>query len=318
MYKGFKVGVVIPAYNEAGLIRLTLEGMPNFIDRMFVINDCSIDDTRDIIVEMQQADNRITLIDHEINKGLGQSLIDGYVASRESDIQITVIMAGDNQMDPNDLPALLDAIAEDEYDYVKGNRLLHKQIGSMPKYRFLGNSLLTILTKFATGYYFSMDPQCGYTAIDNRALKRIPIEEMTKRYGYNADILCMLNIQGFAVTDVEVRPVYDREKSKIKLYKYIPKTSWLLLKLFFKRLWHRYVVLDFHPLVLFFTFGIVTLFGIALPFFIRTLLYYNDTGEIPGITGAIFLFSGMFAFQSLLFSIWMDMDYNRRSNRRRR
>lgn len=316
MYKDHKIGIVIPAYNEMGLIRDTLSGIPDFVDTMFVINDCSTDDTLEIIKELQRLDPRVFLINHEVNKGLGQSLIDGYLESAKSDIQITVIMAGDNQMDPNDLPALLDALIDDGYDYVKGNRLLHSQINAMPTYRFIGNSILTLLTKFATGYYFSMDPQCGYTAIKNSALKKIPIQNMTKRYGYNADILCMLNIQGFTVTDVEVRPVYDREKSKIKLWKYIPKTSWILIKLFFRRMFQRYMILDFHPLILFMLFGFFTMTFIALPFFIRTVQYYISEGHLPDVTLSIFIFSFLSSFQSILFGIWMDMDYNKRISKR--
>lgn len=235
MYRENKIGIVIPAYNEELLILETLDGMPNYVDKMYVIDDCSKDKTLKLLKERQKIDNRIIIIHHETNKGLGQSLIDGYVKSKEDDIDITAVMAGDNQMHPDDLPALLDKIIDEDYDYVKGNRLLHQNIESMPTYRFLGNSLLTILTKFATGYYFSMDPQCGYTAIKNDVLKNIPIEKMTTGYGYNADILCMLNIQRYTVADVEVRPVYDREKSKIVLWKYIPKTSWILTKLFFSK-----------------------------------------------------------------------------------
>ncbi|WP_419671376.1 glycosyltransferase family 2 protein [Aliarcobacter butzleri] len=215
MYKNQKIAVVIPAYNEELLILETLDGIPDYVDKMYVIDDCSKDKTLTLLKERQNIDIRVEIIHHEINKGLGQSLIDGYVMSRDDDNDITVVMAGDNQMHPDDLPALLDKIIEENYDYSKGNRLLHQNIDSMPTYRFFGNSILTILTKFATGYYFSMDPQCGYTAIKNSVLKNIPIEKMTTGYGYNADILCMLNIQRYSVADVEVRPVYDREKVKL-------------------------------------------------------------------------------------------------------
>ena len=312
MYKGHKIGVVIPAYNEELLILETLGGVPDYVDAMFVINDCSKDNTLQLIREQQKKDVRVHIINHEVNRGLGQSLINGYVASKESDIDITAVMAGDNQMDPNDLPTLLDSIIERNFDYVKGNRLLHHEVGSMPTYRFLGNSALTILTKFATGYYFSMDPQCGYTAIKNTALKRIPIEQMTKGYGYNADILCMLNIQGFAVEDAEVRPVYDREKSKIVLWKYVFKTSWILINLFLKRLVRRYIVLDFHPLVLFYMFSVLTFVGIFIPMLVRWLYMLSTTNEFPKTTSMILVFSLLISFQSLLFAIWMDMDYNKK------
>jgi glycosyltransferase involved in cell wall biosynthesis len=311
MYKDQKIGVVVPAYNEHDLILETLSGIPKYVDRIFVVNDGSKDDTLELITKQQRTDPRIEIVNHEINKGLGQSLIDGYLTSAKSDVDITAVMAGDNQMHPDDLCKLVEILVDGKVAYVKGNRLLHHNINSMPRYRFLGNAALTILTKFATGYYFLMDPQCGYTAIRNEALREIPIEKMTRGYGYNADILCMLNIQGFTVKDVQVRPVYGREISKIKLWKYIPKTSWLLIKLFFRRLWKRYLVLDFHPLVLFYIYGaLVTVFGI-LPLFVRFIYLYSTLHEAPQTTLIILIFLVITTFQSVLFAMWMDMDYNR-------
>ena len=181
----------------------------------------------------------------------------------------------------------------------------------MPRYRYFGNAVLTILTKFATGYYALMDPQSGYTAIRNAALRSIPIAKMTKGYGYNADILNMLNIQGYRAGDIKIRPVYGREHSKIVLWKYIPRTSWLLVKLFFRRLWQRYVVLDFHPLVLFYLFSFFCFLFIVLPFTARFFWMYYTYAELPRTTLTILIFTFLIAFQSILFAIWMDMDYNR-------
>jgi glycosyltransferase involved in cell wall biosynthesis len=312
MYKGHKVGVVVPAYDEELLIAEMLSGIPENVDAIFVINDGSRDATLQQVRERQQQDGRILIINHETNMGLGRSLIDGYLASLDSEVDITAVMAGDNQMHRDDLPALLDKLVDQGFDYVKGNRLLHQDVSAMPRYRFLGNAVLTILTKFATGYYALMDPQCGYTAIRNTALRRIPISRMTKGYGYNADILCMLNIQGFRVTDAQVRPVYDREKSKIKLWKYIPRTSWLLIKLFFRRLYQRYIVIDFHPLVLFYLFAFFNMIFLLVPFTARFFFMYFRHAELPRTTFTILTFTFLISFQSILFAIWMDMDYNAR------
>ena len=175
MYKGQNVNVIVPAYNEEELIQTMLSGVPEFIDGVIVIDDCSSDATNSLVEAAAVQDQRIQLITHPENMGLGQSLIDGYLASLETVADITVVMAGDNQMDPADLPTLLDTLIDGGNDYVKGNRLLHADVHTMPRYRYLGNSLLTLLTKFATGYYALMDPQCGYTAIKNSALSKIPI-----------------------------------------------------------------------------------------------------------------------------------------------
>jgi glycosyltransferase involved in cell wall biosynthesis len=313
MYKNYKICVIVPAFNEEALIIETLNGIPEYVDKICVINDASTDNTFALLKNQKQKDCRIEIINHIKNEGLGKSLIDGYKLSKINDeINITAVMASDNQMHPDDLVNLLDKIIDEEYDYIKGNRLLHIKILSMPKHRFIGNSILTILTKFATGYYSLMDPQCGYTAIRNSVLKKIPIEKMTKGYGYNADILCMLNIQRFKVSDVEVQPIYDKEKSKIKLWKYIPKTSGILINLFFRRLWQRYIVLDFHPLVLFYLFALFNMIFIILPLTIRFFVLYFKTDEAPKTTLVILVFSILMTFQSILFAIWMDMDYNKK------
>jgi len=310
-YKGYKIAVVVPAYNEEALILDTLCSIPDYVSMIFVINDGSKDRTLSLIQTRQEVDDRIVIINHETNKGLGQSIIDGYLASQKSEADITAIMDGDNQMHPDDLPRLLDALIEEGFDYAKGNRLLHQNIADMPRYRFLGNAVLTILTKFATGYYSLMDPQSAYTAIKNKILRTLPIENMRKGYAYNADILCMLNIRGYKVKNVEVRPVYGREKSKIKLWKYIPQTSWLLIRLFLRRLWQRYVVLDFHPLILFYLYAAASTLFIILPLMIRFFTLYFIMGEAPQTTLIILVFTTITAFQSILFAIWMDMDYNR-------
>ena len=315
MYKNHRIGVVVPAYNEELLLPETLAGMPAYVDKIFVVNDASRDRTLEMIEKRRAEDPRVILIDHEKNKGLGQTLIDGYLASARSDIDITAVMAGDNQMHPDDLSVLLERVIDDGFDYVKGNRLLHQNIDFMPKYRFLGNAALTILTKFATGYYSLMDPQCGYTVIRNTALRGIPIERMTKGYGYNADILTMLNIRGYSVSDAEVRPVYGREKSKIKLWKYVPKTSWLLFRLFFRRLWQRYVVRDFHPLVLFYLFAFFNVIFLIIPLIVRFIHLYRMEGVAPRTTLILLVFLLITTFQSILFAIWMDMDYNTRKRR---
>lgn len=312
MYKDNKIAVVVPAYNEGNLIEATLNGIPKFVDKIYLIHDGSTDDTLERIQRTMVKQERIVLIDHKMNMGLGQSLIDGYVASKNGDSDITAIMAGDNQMDPNDLPGLLDKIIDNNYDYVKGNRFLHHEVKTkMPGYRLVGNSILTILTKFATGYFFMMDPQSGYTAIKNNVLRKIPIEKMTKGYGYNADILCMLNIRGFKVADYRINPVYADEKSKIKLLQYMWKTSCLLIRLFFKRLWLRYVIWDFHPLVLFYLFAFFNTAAINIPFIIRFFIMYCRYDIVPKTTLIILTFSLMITFQSILFAIWMDMDYNK-------
>ncbi len=214
MYKNYRICVIVPAFNEEALILKTLNGIPKYVDNIYVINDASTDKTLELLQNRKQLDGRVEIINHTKNEGLGKCIRDGYLLSKKNEeIDVTAVMDGDNQMHPSDLINILDKLIDGNYDYIKGNRLLHRKIAAMPKYRFIGNSILTILSKFATGYYSLMDPQCAYSAIKNSALKKIPIEKLTRGYGYNADILCMLNIQRYRAADVEVEPVYGKKSS---------------------------------------------------------------------------------------------------------
>jgi hypothetical protein len=178
----------------------------------------------------------------------------------------------------------------------------------MPRYRLVGNAILTFLTKFATGYWQVVDPQCGYTAISKEALSVIPIKDMVRGYGYNADVLNMLNVQNFRVADVLVEPIYGEEQSKIKLRKYIPSVSWLLIRLFFRRLVKKYFLKDFNPLCLSYMVSLFLLFPIALPLAARILyVYFFSEGSFPQTTMLCFMFASIAGIQILLSAIQYDM-----------
>ncbi len=315
MISGKTIGVVVPAYNEEKLITKTLTTMPDFVDYLIVVNDGSVDDTKNRISECSGSDKRIILYDHPQNQGLGQSLIDGYKKAKEIGIDVTAIMAGDAQMDPQDLEGIVKPIIDGEADYVKGCRLLEYDVREkMPKYRFFGNNVLTLLTKFATGYWHVVDPQCGYTAISLNALKLIPVEDMIKGYGYNAHILYMLNMLDFRVCDKKVRPVYGEEVSKIKLGNYIVTVSRLLLKLFFSRIRKKYLLMDFNPLALFYIMALICL-PLSLFFFIRMIVIFAIGHIMPTTTLTLFVFTTLMGMQSLFFAMWMDMEDNKRLKR---
>lgn len=309
---GKYVGVIVPSHQEEKLITKTLDGIPSLVDRIFVVEDGSTDKTLALIKTVMKKDPRITLIAHPKNLGLGKSLIDGYHATQDTNIDIIAVMAGDNQMDPNDLERVLEPVASNACDYVKGNRLLRDDVMSnMPRHRYLGNSFLTFLTKFATGYWKIIDPQCGYTAISKKALSVIPIEEIVKGYGYNACILHMLNLNNFKVKDVEVRPVYGAEKSGIKIISYSWNISILLTKLFIKRIRSKYLVREFNPLVFFYAASFLSLFFVALPMLARSLVLYINNGEFPEFAVIIFFFSSQFSLLFFFFGIWLDMEDNK-------
>jgi glycosyltransferase involved in cell wall biosynthesis len=312
MYKEKSVSVVIPAYNEEKLIAKAISNVPEFVEKIIVVNDASKDKTLEIVQQIKKTNIKVQLIDHEQNQGVGGAIASGYKWSRDNEIDIAVVMAGDAQMHPDDLPRLLDAIVEQGADFAKGNRMLTPDVKkSMPKLRFFASQVLSLLTKIASGYWHTIDPQCGYTAINKKALQRIDWDQMYKRYGQPNDLLVRLNVANAVAKDVEIKPIYNiGEKSGINYGKLIFSLSWLLFKDFVWRIKEKYIRRDFHPLVFFYALGGI-FFILTIGLSIRLFYMWWLTGEIPPINAlaAMFTFVSMALFT--LFAMWFDMDYNK-------
>ncbi len=240
MYRDKVIAVVVPAFNEEVLIQETLLGIPDFVDRVYVINDGSRDCTGERIREVASKDGRIVLINHETNKGVGAAIVTGYARSFKDGMDITAVMAGDNQMDPLELPKLLDPVVDGEADYSKGNRLRSRDTAKgMSSWRYFGNNLLTYMTRIAAGSARISDPQNGYTAISNHVFKTMRPESIFTWYGYCNDMLVKLSAYGFVIRDVEIPARYGRERSGISYPKYIYRISRLLFNELVWRLNHQ-------------------------------------------------------------------------------
>jgi glycosyltransferase involved in cell wall biosynthesis len=313
MYLKKTISVVVPAYNEEKLVGQTLTSIPDFVDKLIVVDDGSTDNTAKIVMETAENDQRIHLIQHEANQGVGGAIVTGYKKARDLHMDVTVVMAGDAQMDPNDLIRIIEPVADGSADYTKGNRLFYGDAWNMiPHYRYLGNSFLSLMTKISSGYWHIADSQSGYTAISLIALQRINLDKIYKRYGMPNDILIKLNQHDFKVRDVHVRPVYNvGEKSGIKLIHVIPKISWILFKGFWQRLVFKYVVKDFHPLIFFFLLSFILL-GASVPLTIRLFYVWAVTGNIPDINAMALVFTIISGLQTLFFGMWFDMEYNKK------
>ena len=310
MYREKSVSLVIPAHNEERLIVPTLEGVPETIDRVYVVDDASQDNTCEVVQRYAERDLRVVLLRHEVNKGVGAAIITGYLQSSADDFDIAVVAGGDNQMPLEVVDDLIDPIAKGEVDYAKGNRFLMPQVGleGMPWTRFLGNALISITTKMASGFYKIYDVVDGYTAISKRAIDMIDWGKAWKGYGYPMDFLVRLNAYGLRVKDVPRRAIYleGERQSQIKGVDYALRVTPMLVRGFFWRLLSKYLVRDFHPLFFFYLFGLTLLpVGVVYGGF---LIFQQFTGE--GVTGprsvvcALMIIMGI---QFLLFAMLYDM-----------
>jgi glycosyltransferase involved in cell wall biosynthesis len=308
MLEGKRVAVVVPAHDEEGLIGETLATMPALVDRVYVVDDRSQDATAQRA--QQVGDPRVEVIVHERNEGVGAAIVTGYRRALGDGIDVVCVMAGDGQMDPSDLETIAGAVARGEVDYAKANRLFTGQAWQlMPRHRYLGNAVLSMLTKIASGYWH--DSQSGYTAISRELLEHLDLERIYRRYGFPNDMLVHLNVWNARVRDFPSRPIYGQgERSEIRLWRVVPTIAWLLLKGFFWRLREKYVIRDFHPLVFFYALGILLTFTGLVLGAIETVLRFmgNDLTTPTMVLVALLLISGV---QFTLFAMWFDMESNK-------
>ncbi|HNZ18437.1 MAG TPA: glycosyltransferase family 2 protein [Candidatus Hydrogenedentes bacterium] len=313
MYRDKTVAVVVPAYNEEVLIRTVIETMPAFVDKIIIVNDKSTDNTAVVVREYVSRDpDGVVLVDLEENQGVGGAIAEGYKVARDNQIDCTAVMAGDAQMDPGDLPKLLDPVVEGRADYTKGNRLFYGDAWHMiPKVRYLGNSGLSLLTKIASGYWHVADSQTGYTVASLEVLKTLDLDKIYKRYGMPNDMLVKLNVYDFRVKDVHVKPVYNvGEKSGIRIRKVLFTIPLLLFRLFLYRMVQKYVIRNTHPLVLFYLLGGFMLL-IDIPLALRLVYRWALNASVTVENVSAVLFCAFMGFQSILFAMLFDMEANK-------
>jgi glycosyltransferase involved in cell wall biosynthesis len=308
MLDGKTVAVVVPAYDEEKLLPETLAGIPAFVDRIYVVDDAS----RDATAERAVTDHRVQLIRHETNKGVGAAILTGYRQAMADRVDVSCVMAADNQMDPDDLEAIARPVVDGDADYAKANRLVTGEAWQLiPHARYLGNAMLSLLTKIASGYWHVADSQSGFTAVSLATLMKLDLDRVYPRYGFPNDMLVHLNVVEARVRDVPSRPVYNvGEQSGIRYSRVIPAISWLLVKAFWWRLWQKYVIRDFHPLVFFYVFGIA-MFLAGLGLGIAEVVLRILGNPIPPATVVLVALLLLFGSQFTLFAMWFDLERNK-------
>ena len=284
-----RICVVVPAFNEEHSIGKVIESIPEFVDHIVVVDDGSTDSTAQIAASYPRKDVRVELLKRLGRGGVGAAIISGHERVIQLSGDIAAIIAGDGQMDPEYLPTLLDKILEG-YDYAKGNRfLVEGHLSGMPKYRMFGNFMLSIFSKIASGYWNVFDHDNGYTAIRCTTLRKLPLNRLSRDYNFERDMLVQLNILGARVADVPIESRYPDRYSKMRLYTFIPKASFFLMRRFFQRIFKKYLFNDVKPFGILFPPGLLLFvwgffYGVYL-----TYLRYLDPRHISPSTGTVMI-----------------------------
>jgi glycosyltransferase involved in cell wall biosynthesis len=322
VYRDHTIGVVIPAYNEAGLIGRVIDTVPDYVDRVYAIDDRSTDDTwaeiqaaaasvnqrRETERQAAIADGgheapRVVAMRNAVNQGRGASVKRGYKQALEDGMDVIAVMDGDGQMDPAVLDRILDPVVEGRADYAKGNRLANGAWDGMSRFRLFGNMVLSFLTKLSSGYWEVTDSQNGYAAISREALEKLDIDDLYEDYGFENDILAKLNLHDMRVADVPHPAVYGEETSTIEYRTFIPRVSMLLLGNFVHRVRSKYLGSNLHPVAVCYTLGfLAVLAGVVTSAF--TLLTVAQGALAQGLFSVlVFLFGGLSLVLALAFDV---------------
>ena len=236
MHSGWHVGVIIPAKNEELFIGRVLDTLPTFVDSVVVIDDGSSDGTSKIANKYQDQPYNLTVIRLE-GMGVGAAIDTGHRELLRTCPKpfVSAVMAGDGQMDPEDLVRVINPIVEQQCDYVKGNRFIHPEgLGNMPKVRRFASQILAFLTTLASGTAVS-DPQCGYTATSHQILEEWNWAKSWEKYGYPNYWLIELSKLSFSVIEVPVKSIYGNEKSNLKMLSFLFSVGIMMFVMLHKR-----------------------------------------------------------------------------------
>jgi dolichol-phosphate mannosyltransferase len=307
-FRKYNIAVVIPCYRVEREIQSVLGVVPRYIRHIIVVDDASPDSTAELVTASAKKDQRISLIRHPSNLGVGGAMISGYRKALELEAQIIVKMDGDGQMDMEHLPDLLSPLVDGQADYTKGNRFRDlKSLQKMPLIRRVGNMGLAFLSKAATGYWTLFDPTNGFHAIRSEVLAQLSLDGIDRSYYFETSMLAHLYLLGAVVKDVPMPARYQGEVSNLLIHRVLFEFPFKLLVTLFHRVVLKNFLYDFSMASIYLLTGLpLLLFGLI--FGIYKWIQYASAG-IPAPTGTVMLptLSVLLGIQLLLSAIEIDL-----------
>jgi len=239
------IAVVIPSYRATRSILEVLAGLGPECDAIFVVDDACPDGTGKI-VERECSDDRVQVLHHSENQGVGGATMTGYQHALDEGATVIVKIDADGQMDSSLIPELLEPILTGRADYVKGNRFFEPHdLKQMPAVRLIGNALLSFITKFSSGYWDLFDPTNGFTAIHADVARRLPVKRISRRFFFESDLLFRLNTLRAVVTDIAMPAQYGNEQSNLRAHRVVLEFLRKHIVNTAKRIFYNYFLRDF-------------------------------------------------------------------------
>lgn len=239
-----KIAVVIPTYKACSHILRVIDGIGPEVVRIYVVDDCCPEKSGDFVA-INCNDQRVCIIRHTDNQGVGGAVVTGYKAAIKDGMSVLVKIDSDGQMDPTLIMDFVAPIINGDADYTKGNRFFDlEKVRSMPKVRLFGNAMLSLMCKLSSGYWNIFDPTNGYTAIHADVARNLPLNKISRRYFFETDMLFRLNILRAVVVDIPMNAKYGEEISNLKISSIIGEFFAKHFRNFSKRIFYNYYLRD--------------------------------------------------------------------------
>ncbi len=308
-FRKVHIAAVIPAYRVERDIQNVICGLPPFLAHIIVVDDASPDSTADHVTASAKEDERVVLIRHDQNQGVGGAMVTGFRKALELGAQIVVKLDGDDQMDPVHIPTLVTPLLLGKADYVKGNRFRDfRSLRRMPIVRRLGNMALSFMAKMATGYWNTFDPTNGFFAVRAEVLAKLPLDRIDRGYFFETSMLANLYLLDAFVLDVPIPARYGGEISSLSIRRVLFEFPIKLFSTFLRRITLKYYLYDFSMMSVYLLVGIPLLvFGLI--FGSIKWIHYASI-NVPAPTGTVMLatLSVLLGIQILLSAIEIDMN----------
>jgi glycosyltransferase involved in cell wall biosynthesis len=306
-HRGLRIAVVVPCFNVEDQLVEVAQSIPDSVHYVILVNDCSRDGTRKLIDQM--SGGRTIGIHLDQNRGVGGAVMAGFQRACELGADVIVKLDGDGQMDSRYIPLLVEPLLTGKADYAKGNRFRSVlSLGEMPTTRRIGNAVLSLWTKLASGYWNIFDPTNGYIAVRREVVEMLPSKLIHRRYFFESSMLIVLGILGAVVVDVPMVARYRTEKSNLRISKALIEFPLRLTAGLIRRIWLRKILYSLAMEAVLGGFGLALLFAGAL-FGVVEFIRYALIERLPApagtvMTAALPVFLG---FQMLMNAILLDI-----------
>ena len=303
-----KTTVVIPCYKVAAHIEQVLNTLPDGVDEIILVDDCSPDDTGEVLERLSQQDSRIVVVHNPKNLGVGGAMMAGFREALRRGCDVDIKLDGDGQMDSSRIVEMVQAIESGDCDFVKGNRFYDKfALRNMPLIRKIGNFGMSFLVKMSSGYWQVSDPTNGFIAISKETLQRIDMSWLSPRFFFESSLICELYYTGARIKEISMPAIYGEEKSNLSVLKSLLTFPPKLLSRWLRRIWLSYYVYDFNIGSLYFAAGSLSfLFGLIFGI-IRWVQFASAGTPAPLGTIMIAVLTFICGFQLLLAAFQYDI-----------